>query len=87
MAGKTTKRKSLFIISILYFYPDTMSTLREVFFWSGVGILVGTIIVLIIWPGYFGPLAIAALFVAAVMIVLTRPWERRSNSDQHTEGD
>jgi hypothetical protein len=57
-----------------------MTTIREVFFWSGAAILIGTIIVLIIWPETFGPLSIAALLVSFAMSVLARPWER-NNSD------
>ncbi len=53
-----------------------MTTLREFIFWSGVALLIGTIIVLIIWPETFGALAIAALMVSLAMCVLARPWER-----------
>jgi hypothetical protein len=61
-------------------YTDIMTTIRKAFFWSGVGIMIGTIIILIIWPEMFGALPIAALLVSFVMSVLARPWER-SNSD------
>jgi hypothetical protein len=57
-----------------------MTTIRAAFFWSGVGIIIGTLIILLIWPETFGPLPIAALFVSFAMAVLARPWER-SNSD------
>jgi hypothetical protein len=63
-----------------------MSILREFFFWSGVGIVVGTIIVLIIWPQFFGPLAIATFFASSAMIVLTRPWERINKADKDGQG-
>jgi hypothetical protein len=53
-----------------------MSTVRAAFFWSGVGIMIGTIIILIIWPEMFGVLPIAALLVSFAMSVLARPWER-----------
>ncbi len=61
-------------------YTDMMTTFRAAFFWSGVGIMIGTIFILIIWPETFGPLTIAALLVSFAMSVLARPWER-SNSN------
>ena len=57
-------------------YTDAMTNLRAAFFWSGLGIMIGTTIALLIWPEFFGPLAIAALFVSFAMAVLARPWER-----------
>jgi hypothetical protein len=56
-----------------------MTTIRAYIFWSGVGIMIGTIIILIIWPEMFGTLAIAALLVSFAMCVLARPWERGSS--------
>jgi hypothetical protein len=53
-----------------------MTTIREVIFWSGAAILIGTIIVLMIWPETFGSLSIAALLVSSACCVLARPWER-----------
>ena len=53
-----------------------MTTLRIAFFWSGIGIIIGTLIILLIWPETFGPLPIAALLVSFAMAVLARPWER-----------
>ena len=53
-----------------------MTTLRTAFFWSGIGIIIGTLIILLIWPETFGPLPIAALLVSFAMAVLARPWER-----------
>ncbi len=61
-------------------YTGMMTTLRAAFFWSGVGIMIGTIFILIIWPETFGPLTIAALLVSFAMSVLARPWERSSSN-------
>jgi hypothetical protein len=58
------------------FHFIAMTTLREAIFWSGVALLIGTIIILIIWPETFGTLTIAALMVSFAMCVLARPWER-----------
>jgi hypothetical protein len=58
-----------------------MSTLRAAFFWTGVGIAVGTVIVLLIWPEFFGSFAIAVLFGSFAMSVLARPWERDNKPD------
>jgi hypothetical protein len=62
-----------------------MSTLRATFFWSGVGIAVGTVIVLLIWPEFFGSFAIAVLFGSFAMSVLARPWERSTKPDADEE--
>lgn len=70
------------IITGLGCYTDTMSTLRATLFWTGLGIAIGTIVVLIIWPEFFGPFAIAALFGSFAMMVLARPWERRKKSNK-----
>ena len=53
-----------------------MTIIREAIFWSGAGILIGTIIILIIWPETFGALTIAALMVSFALCVLARPWVR-----------
>jgi hypothetical protein len=53
-----------------------MTAIREYIFWSGAAILIGTIIILVIWPQMFGVLTIAALMVSSAMCVLARPWER-----------
>ena len=55
-----------------------MTTIRAVFFWSGVGIIIGTVIIILIWPETFGPLPIAALLVSFAMVVLARPWEGKN---------
>ena len=70
------------IITWLGCYTDTMSTLRATFFWTGLGIAIGTIVVLMIWPEFFGPFAIAALFGSFTMMVLARPWERQQKSNK-----
>ena len=53
-----------------------MTTIRKFIFWSGVGILIGTITVLIIWPETSGALSTATLMVSFALVVLARPWER-----------
>jgi hypothetical protein len=75
-----TKRPAAGASQAEMIYTDMMTTIRKAFFWSGVGIIIGTIIILIIWPEMFGTLPIAALLVSFAMSVLARPWER-SNSD------
>jgi len=55
-----------------------MTTIRLAFFWSGIGIIIGTLIILLIWPETFGPLPIAALLVSFAMSVLARPWDRNN---------
>ena len=63
-------------ISLIIWKSVAMTTIREVCFWSGAAILIGTIIVSIIWPETFGSLTIAALLVSVALCVLARPWER-----------
>ena len=63
-------------ISLIIWKSVAMTTIRKFIFWSGVGIMIGTIIILIIWPEMFGALPIAALLVSFAMSVLARPWER-----------
>ena len=63
-------------ISLIIWKSVTMTIIREAIFWSGAGILIGTIIILIIWPETFGALTIAALMVSFALCVLARPWER-----------
>ena len=63
-------------ISLTIWKSVAMTTIREVIFWSGAAILIGTIIVLMIWPETFGSLSIAALLVSSACCVLARPWER-----------
>jgi hypothetical protein len=58
-----------------------MTTLRTAFFWSGIGIIIGTLVILLIWPETFGPLPIAALLVSFAMAVLARPWERDGSAE------
>jgi hypothetical protein len=58
-----------------------MTTLRTAIFWSGIGIIIGTLVILLIWPETFGPLPIAALLVSFAMAVLARPWERDNSAE------
>lgn len=62
-------------------YSMAMTTLRTAFFWSGIGIIIGTLVILLIWPETFGPLPIAALLVSFAMAVLARPWERDNSAE------